>query len=186
MTVRHSSPQAEERVILVDPNGQEIGTADKSHAHRDGALHRAFSIFVFDGNGKVLLQQRARTKYHSKGLWSNTCCSHPRPHESLHEAAHRRLREEMGFDCVLKEIFSFTYKVLLADDVVEHEYDHVFFGHYDGALAPNPAEVNGWKWLDLTELRKDIRESPDRYTYWLRLCIDHVIQHLAITASVER
>jgi isopentenyl-diphosphate delta-isomerase len=177
----------EERVILVDRNGHEIGTADKFDTHREGALHRAFSIFVFDMYGKLLLQKRAHSKYHSGGLWSNTCCSHPRPYEALHDAAHRRLREEMGFDCELREIFSFRYKVQFAHDLFEHEYDHVFVGQYDGEPASDPAEVDEWMWMDVEGLRKAIRENPDRYTYWLRLCIDRVIAHhqLAVGKSVE-
>ncbi len=174
---------AEERVILVDRNGHQVGTAEKLHAHRAGALHRAFSIFIFDLKGNLLLQRRARTKYHSGGLWSNTCCSHPRPNESLHEAAHRRLREEMGFDCALKVLFHFTYQVQLANDLFEHEYDHVFVGHYDGEPTPNPEEVDDWIWIDLEGLRKDIREHPDRYTYWLRCCVDQVIAHQKVAVS---
>jgi len=176
----------EDKVILVDTNNREIGTAEKLQTHRDGALHRAFSIFVFNSKGQLLLQQRAKTKYHSGGLWSNTCCSHPRPHETLPGAAHRRLTEEMGFDCNLEEIFSFTYKVQLAADIFEHEYDHVFIGHYDNEPAPNPEEVDDWIWIDLEGLREDMRENPDRYTYWLRCCIEQVIsQRQAACAALD-
>jgi isopentenyl-diphosphate Delta-isomerase len=161
-----------EYVILVDESDTEIGTAEKLQTHREGALHRAFSIFVFNPKDELLLQKRAKTKYHSGGLWSNTCCSHPRPAEPIHAAAHRRLMEEMGFGCDLEEIFSFTYRVQFADDLFEHEYDHVFVGTYDGEPAPNPAEVNAWKWMDLDVLRQDVRRYPDRYTYWLKLCVE--------------
>ena len=167
----------EDKVILVDTHDREIGTAEKLTAHREGALHRAFSIFVFRSDGQLLLQKRAQTKYHSGGLWSNTCCSHPRPQEALEEAAHRRLTEEMGFDCALKDIFSLTYKVQLGNDLWEHEYDHVFVGHYDGEPTPHPQEIDDWKWIDLGGLQKDIHNNPDRYTYWLRVCIDNIISH---------
>jgi isopentenyl-diphosphate delta-isomerase len=167
----------EDKVILVDANDQEIGSAEKSKAHREGALHRAFSIFVFNADGKLLLQKRTIRKYHSGGLWSNTCCSHPRLHEPLVEAAHRRLGEEMGINCELGEIFSFTYKVQFADDLFEHEYDHVLVGQYEGEPTPSPEEVDDWMWIDLKGLREDIQQHPDRYTYWLRLCIDRVISH---------
>lgn len=176
----------EERVILVDKNGEEVGTAEKLRVHRVGELHRAFSIFVFDSKGKLLLQRRAQTKYHSGGLWSNTCCGHPRPDEPLHDAAHRRLREEMHFDCELREIFSFRYKVQFADDLFEHEYDHVFVGQHDAEPAPDPAEVDEWKWIDVEDLRQDIQKNPYRYTYWFRLCIDRVISHKHSAVSSPR
>jgi len=167
----------EEQVILVDTADQEIGLAEKLQAHREGKLHRAFSIFVFNSQAKLLLQKRARTKYHSGGLWSNTCCSHPRPGEPVEHAAHRRLREEMGFDCALREIFSFTYHMKLDNDLAEHEYDHVFLGTFDGKPAPNPADVDAWKWIDLKTLARDVGAYPERYTYWFRICIDQVIWH---------
>lgn len=168
----------EEKVILVDSDDHEIGTAEKLRTHREGALHRAFSIFVLNSKGELLLQKRAKGKYHSAGLWTNTCCGHPRPYEPIQQAVHRRLREEMGFDCDLKEILSFTYKVHLADNLFEHEYDHVLVGHYDGEPAPNPDEVDDWMWTDLESVRRDIQEHPDRYTYWLHICIDKVICQL--------
>ncbi|MFQ5847724.1 MAG: isopentenyl-diphosphate Delta-isomerase [Candidatus Methylomirabilales bacterium] len=167
----------EERVILVDADDHEIGTAEKLTAHREGRLHRAFSIFVFNTHGRLLLQKRAITKYHSGGLWTNTCCSHPRPEEPIYEAAHRRLIEEMGFDCDLREIFSFVYKVQLTDDICEHEYDHVFVGQYDGDPAPNGEELEDWQWTDVEALRKDIHAHPDRYTYWMKASIDTVLSH---------
>ena len=167
-----------EHVILVDPADRELGTAEKGEAHRAGALHRAFSIFVFNPAGALLLQQRARTKYHSGGLWTNTCCGHPRPYEPIQEAVHRRLREEMGFDCDLKEIFSFTYKVQFDHNLFEHEYDHVFVGEYEGDAVPSPAEVDDWRWMHLGALRKDIQEHSDCYTYWLKICIERVVTHL--------
>jgi len=167
-----------EHVILVDPADRELGTAEKGEAHRAGDLHRAFSIFVFNPAGALLLQQRARTKYHSGGLWTNTCCGHPRPYEPIQEAVHRRLREEMGLDCNLKEIFSFTYKVQCDNNLFEHEYDYVFVGEYEGDPVPNPTEVDDWRWMDLGGLRKDIQEHSGCYTSWLKICIDRVVTHL--------
>jgi len=165
-------------VILVDENDNVIGTGEKIKTHQEGKLHRAFSIFVFNSKGQLLLQRRAKSKYHSGGLWSNTCCSHPSPGESLEEAVHRRLKEEMGFDCELRGIFSFTYKVKFDDDLFENEYDHVFIGKFDGNPNPNPEEVDEWKWIDLEELKKGIRENPDNYTYWLKQSIDKVISYV--------
>lgn len=167
----------EEKVILVDISGQEIGVAEKIQAHREGKLHRAFSVFVFNALGELLLQKRAQSKYHSGGLWSNTCCSHPRPEELTEEAAHRRLKEEVGFDCGLHEIFSFTYKVKCDNDLTEHEFDHVFLGTFEGEPTPSPQEVDEWKWIDLAELRQDVREHPERYTYWLRISLDEIVSH---------
>ncbi|MFQ5961925.1 MAG: isopentenyl-diphosphate Delta-isomerase [Candidatus Methylomirabilales bacterium] len=168
----------EEHVILVDPSNQEIGIAEKIQTHKEGKLHRAFSVFVFNAKAQLLLQKRAGSKYHSGGLWSNTCCSHPRPEEHTEKAAHRRLKEEMGFDCGLKEIFRFTYKVKLDNDLTEHEYDHVFIGRFDGTPTPSPAEVDEWKWIDVEELRRDVRENPGRYTYWLRISLDDIMWHV--------
>jgi len=175
MAVEFWGHDMEEKVILVDEDNHEIGTAEKLRTHREGALHRAFSIFVFNSNGELLLQKRAKGKYHSAGLWTNTCCGHPRPKEPLQQAVHRRLMEEMGFDCDLKEIFSFTYKVQLANDLVEHEYDYVFMGTYDGDPTPSPEEADDWKWTDLEELRTDVQMNPDRYAAWFRICIDKLI-----------
>lgn len=167
----------EDKVVLVDTQDREIGAADKLQAHREGALHRAFSIFVFNARGQLLLQKRARAKYHSGGLWTNTCCGHPRPAEPLDQAARRRLREEMGFDCRLDPVFSFTYNARVGDGLIEHEYDHVFIGQFDGNPAPNPAEVEDWTWADVDPLRADIRAHPDRYTHWFKICVDAVLSH---------
>lgn len=158
-----------EEVILVDEEGRAVGTAEKLEAHRRGGLHRAFSVFVFDSAGRVLLQKRAADKYHSGGLWSNTCCSHPRPGESVAEAARRRLSEEMGFTCELREVFSFIYRAEVGNDLVEHEYDHVLVGTFDGSPAPNAAEVEDWRWTELSELEEDLERDPASYTRWLAL-----------------
>ena len=172
------SNNMEERILLVDEHDKEEGFGNKMETHREGRLHRSFSIFVFNHKGELLMQQRAKTKYHSGGLWSNTCCSHQREGETLEDAIHRRLQEEMGFDTALKELFTFTYKVKLDHDLFEHEYDHVFTGTIDGNPTPNPEEVDDWKFVDLKELQKDIKENPDSYTAWLRIAFDRVLDHL--------
>jgi isopentenyl-diphosphate delta-isomerase len=167
-----------EYILTVDEKDNVIGKGEKIRIHREGKLHRAFSIFVFNSKGELLLQKRAKSKYHSGGLWTNTCCSHQRDGETLEKAVHRRLKEEMGFDCELKEAFTFTYRVKFDDGLSENEYDHVFFGKFDGKPDPNPEEVDDWKWVSLEELRKDIRKNPDDYTYWLKVSIDRVICNL--------
>ena len=165
-----------EHVILVDHNGREIGTQEKIQAHREGKLHSAFSVFIFNAVGELLLQRRAQTKYHSGGLWTNTCCSHPRPGESYHLAAKRRLNEEMGFDCELTELFSFIYHTQLDSDLFEHELDHVFVGHYNGQPTPDPNEVDDWKWIDINTLKQDVQVNPENYTYWFKLILDRVVE----------
>ncbi len=161
-----------EQLILVDADDRELGVGEKLQVHLAGTLHRAFSVFVFDRRGRLLMQKRAAGKYHSGGLWSNTACGHPRPGETTREAARRRLREEMGFDCELREAFEFLYRAELDGALVEHEYDHVFFGTHEGEPAPDPAEVEDWRWLSVDELRRGLRVEPDRYSYWLRLAIE--------------
>ena len=158
----------EQKVILVDKNDNEVGVEEKLQAHKQGKLHRAFSIFVFNKKGELMLQNRAEDKYHSGGLWSNTCCSHPVLGESLLEFAHRRLKEEMGFDCALREVFSFVYKKEFENGLTEHEYDHVLFGAFDGEPQLNPEEASDWKWMPLLALKEDINIHPARYTYWLK------------------
>ena len=162
----------EELIILVDQQDQEVGYAEKMKAHTEGQLHRSFSIFVFNSQGNLLLQKRAETKYHCGGLWSNTCCSHPRIGESLVESTHRRLKEEMGFDCELREIFSFVYRVEVENKLIEHEYNHVFVGTFDLDPTPNLNEVDDWKWANLQELRKDFEKYPDSCTPWFRMSLD--------------
>ena len=156
-----------ERVILVDEDDREIGTEPKLAAHERGLLHRAVSVFVFDGKGNTLLQRRARGKYHSAGLWANACCSHPRPGEETADAAQRRLREEMGIDCAVEEVHSFTYRADVGGGLIEHELDHVFAGRFDGEPAPDPAEIAEWRWQDVAELADDIEKHPERYARWL-------------------
>src|SRR5262245_36737449 len=151
---RYAYPMREihERVVLVDENDREIGTEEKLKTHQQGLLHRAFSIFVLNSEGQLLLQKRAAGKYHSPGLWGNTFCSHPRPGEELEAAVHRRLQAEMGFDCPLKRDFSFVYRVELNNGLIEHEIDHVFSGHHDGDPDANLEEVQDWRWVDLPTL----------------------------------
>jgi isopentenyl-diphosphate delta-isomerase len=144
-------------------------------AHREGRLHRACSVFVFDTAGSLLLQQRAPEKYHSAGLWSNTCCTHPAPGESPEEAAHRRLDEEMGFDCQLRWAFGFVYRVPLDHELTEHEYDHVFVGHARSEPQPDAREVSAWRWADATTIQREMREHPETYTEWFKLAFPRVL-----------
>ena len=164
-----------DEVILVDENDSQIGTAEKIEAHRTGKLHRAFSVFIFNASGAMLLQKRAKTKYHSGGLWSNACCSHPNPGESTEAAAHRRLKEELGFDCPLVEVYQFVYRTKLAGGLSENEYDHVLIGISSIEPTVDPAEVDDWKWIDPVSLREDMRRNPGEYTYWLRISLDDVL-----------
>jgi isopentenyl-diphosphate delta-isomerase len=162
----------EEDVVLVDEDDRELGTASKLSVHFDGRLHRAFSVFVLDGRQRILLQRRAEGKYHSGGLWSNTCCGHPRPGETVDAAARRRLGEEMGLECDLQRAFSFLYRVELGDGLIEHEFDHVLVGHFDGQPTPNLSEVEAWQWIEPTELRTTLDSQPDRFTAWLPLALE--------------
>ncbi|MCX6767309.1 MAG: isopentenyl-diphosphate Delta-isomerase [Candidatus Micrarchaeota archaeon] len=167
-----------EQVVLVDEKDREIGTGEKMAVHREGKLHRAFSIFVFNSKGELMIHRRAKEKYHSGGLWTNTCCSHPRPGEKLEEAVHRRLKEEMGLDCPLKEVFHFVYKVKFGNGLFEHELDHVFTGKYDGNPKPDPEEVEDWKWVGMLELEKDVKKNPDNYTYWFKAALPKLVSFL--------
>lgn len=161
-----------EFVILVDENDNEIGIEEKMKAHEDARLHRAFSIFIFNSNGEMLLQQRACDKYHSGCLWTNACCSHPRPGETVEQAAHRRLMEELGFDTDMRKAFHFIYKAEFDHGLTEHEFDHVFIGQYDGSINSNPDEVEDFKWIDLETLHKEMKENPDDYTVWFKIALD--------------
>lgn len=172
-----------EYILTVDEKDNIIGKEEKIKAHKEGILHRAFSIFVFNSKDELLLQRRAKSKYHSGGLWSNTCCSHQRSGELIEKAVHKRLKEEMGFDCDLKQIFSFTYKVKFDNDLFEHEFDRVFIGNFDGEPEPNPKEVDEWKWIDLKKLKRDIQKNPDNYTYWLKVSVDKVISLYRLLSS---
>lgn len=165
-------------VILVDENDRKIGEAEKMAVHRNGSLHRAFSIFVFNSDGKTLLQKRAKAKYHSASLWSNTCCSHPKPGEVLEDAVKRRLLEEMGFECEPVKVFSFKYKIEFDSKLIEHEYDHVFVGYFDGNPVPNRNEVEAWKWVDIDAILSDLRNSPEKYTFWFKIAFQRLLPQL--------
>ncbi len=168
----------EEMVVLVNPNDEVIGLMEKQQAHVAGFLHRAFSVFIFNSNGQLMLQQRASEKYHSPELWTNTCCSHPREDESYLEAAHRRLKEEMGFDTELEYKFNFIYKAKLANGLTEHELDRVFVGKFDQEPNLNPEEVMNYKWMSLEDLEKDIETNPEIYTAWFKIIFDEYLSHL--------
>jgi isopentenyl-diphosphate delta-isomerase len=161
------SPEQEE-VVLVNQYDQAIGTEEKLAAHIKGLLHRAFSVFIFNSSHQLLLQRRTATKYHSRGLWSNTCCGHPRLDETIEQASRRRLKEEMGFDSELTKLFDFVYRAELEDGLIEYEYDHVLVGYFNGIPSPNCNEVAEWQWMDLETLRVDLRNRPESYTYWFR------------------
>lgn len=160
----------EERVVLVDAHDVETGTMSKLLAHHEGLLHRAFSIFLFNSEGRLLLQRRAEGKYHSGGLWTNTCCGHPRPGESIAQAAKRRLKEELGIACELSPVFTFTYRADVGEGLIENEIDHVFFGHFNGPVLPEPSEVSDVRWMRMNDLADDLRTSVDSYTAWLSIC----------------
>lgn len=169
---------SKEYVILVDKNDQEIGLKEKQEAHVNPELHRAFSVFIFNDKNELMLQQRALTKYHSPGLWTNTCCSHPRQGEKTNEAAHRRMIEEMGFDCDFEEAFSFIYKADVGGGLTEHEFDHVFIGYSETKPKVNNEEVNEWKYMSMKDIRDDMDKKSENYTRWFQIAFDEVERHL--------
>lgn len=168
----------DKKVILVDEKDTPVGEMEKMEAHRKALLHRAFSVFVFNKKNELMLQQRAAGKYHSPLLWTNTCCSHPRPGETTETTAHRRLTEEMGFDCDLTEIFSFIYKEPLDQGLTEHEFDHVFVGIFNETPAINPDEVEAWKWMKMEDIASDLVKNPGNYTVWFRIAFERVRGYL--------
>ena len=167
----------EEYVILVNEQDQPVGLMEKQTAHVTPHLHRAFSIFIFNSKGELLMQQRALSKYHSPGLWTNTCCSHPRANETLEEATSRRLWEEMGMHCEMHEVYTFIYKAPVGEGLTEHEFDHVFIGQSDDAPQINHEEVESWKYMSLTELADDIQLHPELYTEWFKITFEEMTQH---------
>ena len=165
----------DETIILVDAEDRQIGLAPKIDAHAQGLRHRAISVCILDARGRMLLQRRAAAKYHSGGLWTNACCTHPRAGETVESAARRRLREELGVDCALKFLARTHYRAEVGNGLIEDEVVHLFVGAYDGAVTPDPAEVAAYDWLSRAQLRSRIAREPDAYTYWFR----HYMRHYA-------
>lgn len=179
MSIHHSSDQ-EEFVVLVDNQDNDIGTMEKMEAHQRGVLHRAFSVFLLNSENQIMLQQRAWSKYHSPGLWTNTCCSHPRQYETVIDAAQRRLQEEMGIlHNELRQVFDFVYKADVGQGLIEHELDHVLIGHYDGVPRLNPDEVAEWKWIEIPTLVHDMKAHPEMYTKWFQIIFDQFYDRLS-------
>ena len=168
----------EEQVILVNEKDEPIGLMGKMEAHEKGLLHRAFSVFIFNSQGELLLQQRAASKYHSPNLWTNTCCSHPRIGETNQQAGERRLEEEMGLKDPLKEVFSFVYNAPFDNGLIEYEYDYVLVGYSDAIPQINPEEVASWKWLSLEAVKEDILQAPEQYTAWFKIIFEEFYYHL--------
>ena len=167
-----------EYVVLVDELDNKVGLMEKMEAHINPTLHRAFSIFIFNSKNEILLQQRALSKYHTPGLWTNTCCSHPRDGESLHDATKRRLQEEMGMQCELKEAFSFIYKADVMQGLVEHEFDHVFIGTSDDLPIINKDEVESFRYDTVENIKADIERNPQNYTAWFKIAFDKLLETL--------
>jgi len=165
-------------VILVNQKDEPVGTMEKLEAHQKGILHRAFSIFIFNSKGEMLLQKRALRKYHSPGLWSNACCSHPYPGEEVKPGALRRLQEEMGFTSTLEKAFDFIYKFSFENGLTEHEFDHVFVGTFDGEIKANPEEVADYTYRSMEEIKQDLTQKPDRYTAWFCIAFPKVEEWL--------
>lgn len=163
-----------EQVILVDENDNPAGQTEKMHAHKKGLLHRAFSVFFFNSRGEMLLQQRALEKYHSGGLWSNTCCSHPVPGEEMTETIYRRLKEEMGFTATVEKAFHFIYRAELDNGLTEYEVDHVFVGEYDGPVNFNRNEVMDYCYQDMEKLGQSLKGHPEKYTVWFNLAFPKI------------
>lgn len=168
---------ANEYVILVNEEDMPVGRMEKMEAHEKAVLHRAFSVFIFNSQGQLLLQQRAGHKYHSPLLWTNTVCSHPREGEGTIDAAHRRIKEEMGMDCDFMEVFSFLYKADVGQGLTEHEYDHVFIGVSDIVPVINHDEVASWKYVDLSWLEADVVANSGDYTMWFKIALTEVLEH---------
>lgn len=165
-------------VILVDEQDNPLGVMEKMEAHQKALLHRAFSVFIFNKAGDLLLQKRAAEKYHSAGLWTNTCCSHPMPGEAVEEAALRRLEEEMGFSTPLEKAFAFLYKTGFDNGLTEHEYDHVFTGIYEGGIHPDPDEVSAYRYIPMDELLEWVQRAPGDFTEWFKIALPRLEAHL--------
>lgn len=176
----------EERVILVTEEDEEIGTMEKMQAHREGRLHRAFSVFILNDAGEMLLQRRATDKYHSPGLWTNACCSHPRPGEDVEAAAHRRLQEELNFDAALERLEPMLYHADVGGGLIEHEYDHLFVGQHSAAISPSRAEVCETRYVSTAALRAWMNEKPEEFTVWFHLAAPRILADEEITAKTQR
>ena len=170
----------EEKVVLVNEKDEKIGLMPKMEAHEKALLHRAFSVFVFNDKNELMIQQRAMHKYHSPGLWTNTCCSHQRDGENNIDAGKRRLQEEMGFSTNLKETTSFIYKAPFDNGLTEHEYDHMLVGKYNDDPNINPDEVAAWKWMSMEAIQKDMKENPSIYTEWFKIIFEKFQEHLSL------
>lgn len=166
----------EEKVILVDENDVPLGVMEKLQAHQEGLLHRAFSVFLFNQKGEILLQKRASTKYHSPNLWTNACCSHPREGETYHQAALRRLKEELGIFCEIEKKFHFIYKADVGEGLWEHELDYVFTGIYEGEFDLNQEEVSEVKYLSMRDLEKEMEANPKHFTAWFKIIFKEYLQ----------
>jgi isopentenyl-diphosphate delta-isomerase len=162
-----------EEVVLVDEQDREVGSMEKMEAHRRGVLHRAFSVLLFNSKGEMLLQKRAHQKYHSAGLWSNACCSHPLPGEGMEAATRRKLKQEMGLDVPCEFAYKFIYEVPLENGLTEHELDHVYIGRFDGQPSINKSEVEDWRVISPAELRMEIQTAPEQFSYWFKLIMNH-------------
>jgi len=183
--MRMSSTDAD-RVVLVDATDREIGSLEKLPAHQNGGrLHRAFSVLVYDGSGRTLLQRRAEGKYHAAGQWANTCCSHPRPGETVEAGAHRRLQEEFGFDCPLREAFAFLYEAPVGGGLTEREFDHVLVGSFSGTPRPDPAEIAEFRWVRPAELLASVRLDAPEYAPWFKIILLHLADE-GHRAAVDR
>lgn len=167
-----------DKVLLVDEQDNFLGVMDKMEAHEKALLHRAFSVFILNDQGEIMMQQRALHKYHSPGLWTNTCCSHQQEGETNVQAAERRLKEEMGFSTRLEEAFSFIYKAPFDNGLTEHEFDHVLIGYYNQAPEINPTEVADWKWMSTEEIQHELKAHPHLYTEWFKIIFDRFYHHL--------
>ncbi len=168
------------KLILVDENDVPVGTADKMEAHQKALLHRAFSIFIFNSKGDMLLQQRAISKYHSGGLWTNTCCSHPYFNQETLMAAEKRLQEEMGFTTALQKAFNFVYQASFDNGLTEYEYDHVFVGEYEGQILPNKEEVEDYCFMNMEEIKNSIQSHPKKYTEWFKIAFPKLEAYLTL------
>ena len=170
----------EEQVILVNTNDQPIGLMPKMEAHEKGTLHRAFSVFILNDKGELMLQQRALHKYHSPGLWTNTCCSHQRDGETNIAAGKRRLQEEMGFVTDLRGVASFIYKAPLNNGLTEHELDHIMIGKFNGTPNINPEEVADWRWMSVETIRENIQNQPENYTVWFIIIFEKFYEQIKL------